>query len=716
MRKILKKIILSAITVCAFSGNVLVYGGQMVNMKLFYDGKMHNYSAGEINIKINGQTMGKTDMPPIILGERTLVPARAVFEGMGAEVAWNADAREVYVTKDKDIVVLQIDNKAGSKNGVKFNMDVPAKIINERTVIPLRAVSEALGCNVGWDDKTRMVSISDKGTETPPVTPPVKPPVTPPPVIPEKPIENLISVTGVSVPLSVSNTQNFLVQASGVIEKYENVYVSDNKIVLDIYKAQMKLPNDKMTISTSPFVTNIRAAQHNMNGETVTRVVFDLKASIKYKVTQSSDKKGLVVSFSENMVQGYSAERKNGKDYITIQGSSPLSASITGLNNPKRILIDVPYAVSKLGTDLSVAGLDEVASARTSMVGEKTVRIVLEVKDTTDYKVSQNGNSLTLEISGSTNTGSTDTGSTDTGFTKNNFSYNSVTQTLTLNKVKAFNINQVGHNDNYLMKNYKLTLPGNFEAIYNSGTYAINDSVLRDIQVFLNGNGNTVLSFNEKQVMAYTITEDSGHYYIQVKNPKQVYNKIVVLDAGHGGNDPGTRGNGLVEKEVNLAVAEKVYRRLEQDDNIKVYMTRVDDARPDNAERAKMANNIADLFISIHMNSADSTTVKNPLPNGTETLYTVHSTDVAGKLTSKTVATIMQRHMVSALGTNNRGIKVRNDLLVLNATKVPSIIVEAAFLSNPGDALKMSQEQNQDLAAQAIYDAIVEMTDTYRLR
>ncbi len=688
MRKTIKKIFLSAVAVCMFSGNVVAYGGQIVNMKLFYDGKMHNYSAEEIKIKINGKDMGETDMPPVILEDRTLVPARAIFESMGAEVAWNADAREVYVTKENDIVVLQIDNKTGSKNGTHFTMDVPAKIINERTVIPVRAISEALGCNVGWDDKTRVVSINDKGTETPPVTP-------------EKPTNNLISVTSVTAPSSMNKPQSFSIQTSGVIGKYENVHVDDTRIILDIYNAQMKMPNNKITVNTSPFVSGIRTAQHNIEGVTVTRVVFDLKAPVEYKVTQSNDKKSLAVDFSENTVQRLSMEHKNGKDYVTVQGTAPLGATVSTLGSPKRIVIDVPYAVSQLEANPAVVGLEEVISTRTSMYGEKTVRIVLEVKDTAEYTVSQNGNGLTLEIYGST---------------LKNLSYNSNTQTLTLNKEKEFNSNKVGHTDNYLVKNYKLTLPGNFEAVYGYGTYNVNDSVLADIQVFNNGNGDTVFSFNEKQIMAYTITEDGGHYYIQVKNPKQVYNKIVVLDAGHGGNDPGTRGNGLIEKEMNLVVAKKVQQLLEQNDNIKVYMTRVDDARPANADRAKMANNIADLFVSIHMNSADSSTAKNPLPNGTETLYKVHSTDVAGKLTSKTAAAIMQKHMVSALNTNNRGVKQRDDLLVLNATKVPSFIVETVFLSNPGDALKISQEQNQNLAAHAIYDAIVEMMTNYKLR
>ena len=114
-----------------------------VNMNLYYDGKMHHYQAAEVNIEINGETMKIEDMPPVILEDRTLVPARAVFETMGAEVAWNADTKEVYIKKQSDVVILKIDDEIGIKNGIAFSMDVPAKIVNDRTMIPVRAVSEA---------------------------------------------------------------------------------------------------------------------------------------------------------------------------------------------------------------------------------------------------------------------------------------------------------------------------------------------------------------------------------------------------------------------------------------------------------------------------------------------------------------------------------------------------------------------------------------------
>ena len=78
------------------------------------------------------------------------------------------------------------------------------------------------------------------------------------------------------------------------------------------------------------------------------------------------------------------------------------------------------------------------------------------------------------------------------------------------------------------------------------------------------------------------------------------------------------------------------------------------------------------------------------------------------------------RKMIAALQTNNRGLKYdtqhQKNLIVLNSTTVPAVIVETVFLSNPGDALKISNETNQDKAAQAIYDTVIDLANKYNWR
>ena len=112
-----------------------------------------------INVIINGKNID-FDQPPIMQNDRTLVPLRAIFEALGASVDWD-DATET-VTSKKDTTTLKItigDNKL-YKNGVAIELDVPAQIVNDRTLVPVRAVSEAFDCNVEWIDETKTVVIT----------------------------------------------------------------------------------------------------------------------------------------------------------------------------------------------------------------------------------------------------------------------------------------------------------------------------------------------------------------------------------------------------------------------------------------------------------------------------------------------------------------------------------------------------------------------------
>lgn len=113
----------------------------------------------EITIEVNGEEIF-CDVLPFIKHDRTLVPVRAIFEALNADVFWDDAEKTVTAKKDGLEVVLRIDsNEMKVGNEVKI-IDVPAMIENSRTFVPARAVSEAFGCDVKWDDSTRTVKIT----------------------------------------------------------------------------------------------------------------------------------------------------------------------------------------------------------------------------------------------------------------------------------------------------------------------------------------------------------------------------------------------------------------------------------------------------------------------------------------------------------------------------------------------------------------------------
>jgi len=104
----------------------------------------------------------ETDTPPTIVNGRTLVPVRAIFEALGAEVEWNGETRTAIGTRGTTIVTIQIDNSTAYINGEARELDVPAQIINNRTMVPARFVSEAMDCQVSWYGKTSTAAVADK--------------------------------------------------------------------------------------------------------------------------------------------------------------------------------------------------------------------------------------------------------------------------------------------------------------------------------------------------------------------------------------------------------------------------------------------------------------------------------------------------------------------------------------------------------------------------
>ena len=107
----------------------------------------------------------ENDVPPMIRNSRTMLPARFVGEGIGAEVLWDGEKREVTVSKDDIVIRIYIDSDMAYVNDKEEKLDSPAFIENDRTYIPLRFIAENFGADVIWDSESRMVYIAEKIVE-----------------------------------------------------------------------------------------------------------------------------------------------------------------------------------------------------------------------------------------------------------------------------------------------------------------------------------------------------------------------------------------------------------------------------------------------------------------------------------------------------------------------------------------------------------------------
>ena len=162
----------------------------------------------------------------------------------------------------------------------------------------------------------------------------------------------------------------------------------------------------------------------------------------------------------------------------------------------------------------------------------------------------------------------------------------------------------------------------------------------------------------------------------------------ICLDPGHGGADPGAVGNGLHESDVVLDIALKARAYLEAVGHSVVMTRETDTFDMDELQlRCDVSDNSgADVFISIHCNSANSASA-----TGTETFYQ------AGSEKGHRLAAYVQQQLLS-LGLDDRGLKT-NPLYVVRCTEAPAILVELGFLSNPYDADIINNNRDEFAAA-----------------
>jgi len=127
-------------------------------------------AAKAITIYVDGAQL-KTDVPPVMVQGRVMLPLRAIFEALDARVYWNQKSQTVTGIKGDTTVVLKIKSKVATINDETVTLDVPAQTLRGRTMVPVRFVSEALGQEVGWNSRDQIVSIKSDTPSNISITP-----------------------------------------------------------------------------------------------------------------------------------------------------------------------------------------------------------------------------------------------------------------------------------------------------------------------------------------------------------------------------------------------------------------------------------------------------------------------------------------------------------------------------------------------------------------
>lgn len=243
-----------------------------------------------VSLNVDGDPV-ESDVPPVIIKERTLIPARAVFESMGADVSWDEDARLVEIGMGTSDVKLTIDSDTAFVNGEPVAMDVPAMIIDDRTLIPVRFVAESLSCGVDWDDQGRVVLLTS----------------------PDEDENEPAKIDSIEI-REKEDFYRIIIESDSEIKNCRSfAYDSPDRFGIDIDSAELDMEDGKIKADgDNEIFDTVRYSQFD---EDTVRVVVDLSEQVAGKVSFSSDKNSIFIDFDKDTSNDDSDDSGSASDY-----------------------------------------------------------------------------------------------------------------------------------------------------------------------------------------------------------------------------------------------------------------------------------------------------------------------------------------------------------------------------------------------------------------
>ena len=575
--------------------------------------------APSVNVLLNGNKMS-SEFTAFILNERTFIPIREVTEFFKADVQWDKGTKTATIKKGNSEIALTIDSAVAKVNGVE-------KPIASDSIPKFAVYGSGEGKTVV---PLRLLSELlgyevgwDKATRTASIANNAQ-------------VETAGQVTSIKSTNGSTATKQVKITSNSPMD-YVLVHNEEHNTVSIDFKG-MAINIDGQQYGTIKFDCDIvdhveyKKLDDNKNG----KAIIHLKKNVSVIEKMSDDKKELTISFT-NKIMDIKPTLFEGKESIIVSGVKTSEYNIIKLSNPFRYVIDIKDATLYKDGNINVDNVNTgfVKNIRASkFVPDKNyhkddniVRIVL------DPKVGVNDAKVEIKKSG----------------------------------------------DDLII------VPSSYEEIITS----------------------TILDPDKEQenVEGGILIPDLSKPDIVVREKKKANSLsdiIIMVDAGHGGNQPGTTGvNGDLEKELNLDVSLKVEQKL-KNLGFTVKMVRTSDKSVDNFKRADMANEaLADIYLSVHANSA-----LNPEANGIEVLYYPNNTGSIKYENQSPLAKSILDAVIKSTGAKSRGIVQRPDLIVLKNTQMAAALVEIGFMSNAEEANKLRESGYRDSLAEGIANGI----------
>ncbi|MGE5390127.1 MAG: N-acetylmuramoyl-L-alanine amidase [Deltaproteobacteria bacterium] len=610
-------------------------------------------SSKGISVFLDGKLLS-FEVAPMVENGRTLVPLRAIFEAMGASVDWNEKTRTVTASKGSDVVVLPINSTTPTVNGKKYALEVPAKIVKGRTLAPLRFVAEAFGGQVDWNQAAQKVAITSGNTSSNSGSNNNDRPAAVTAKIQDVSLRDQPSGSGTA--LSIAHPGERL----AVLNERDGWYqVSRGSTTAWVASWLVEATAASGDTTSGPNTTAIIPGN---TGSAIDTTVTEGAATVR--IAKTCDSKGIRITLSSE--ESFKPEIKESGGSIQYE------------------LGDIPLA--------AFSGLDESIGDGKLIVSKGDGNVVsISLPDWIEYKLSsENSKKYIISIPNYI-----------TSIEKTAFG--SVGDRLIIHSIGPIQ----GQTATLEGSDLVIKLP---DIKVKSGYKFYSTGMLFSNVEFTQSGNDLLLRISTSNIGRYSFANSGTRKELNIILMRSIVKKsgekVVVLDPGHGGTAPGSSGSFLKEKDVNLAVALKVGDLLQQR-GIKVEYTRTGDTTMSLSEEVEVGNAAdATVFVSMHCNSSN-----NPGPSGTETYFYAPLEDpelYVQREERSRLANLIQSKMIARIGLVDRGVKDNQAFYVLNHTSMPSALVEMGFINNPEEEKLLAQEETREQIAYAIADAIQE--------
>ncbi|MGB3366271.1 MAG: N-acetylmuramoyl-L-alanine amidase [Acidaminobacteraceae bacterium] len=686
---ILMLFVLVGITV----GDVSTSNWESIELTDNFDKSVREYPI--VGLMLSGDDI-ISDVPAILYTlegkTRTLVPVSVISKELGYEVTWNQERQEATIFAGSKEIVLKIDSSIAYVDGKKYNLpsSVPAKLMTyqgiSRTLVPVAFITEHLGMDIKWMNDTKTVEIF-------------------------KPRQSVTDIKYVTD----SRFKEIRFKTSGEVQStsyyIEGIGVGTrDKMVVDLQNTVLNVDKDRIDsdgkIDLRVYFYGVNSAQaFQVKGEDKVRLEINLDTRQGFDTWYDKKTSEVVVQFINSVVDIRHEEIYNTDAIIIDTNQDDPAVNVKQLKD--KIIVDVinskmRYKDGNYGElVLNEGGVSSVYFSQFEPTSEydpddMISRVVINLSKSASQDnvfIEVIDDKIYVYVSGAPLN----------GFNYNKLGLDNATLDINLDKYMEYT-------RYYDQSSRTLTLGIAKESVsLEKMNTDIDDSIIDVISIDTTSSLDYYLvKLNLSKGSTFEdITEpgESSQINLRFFNndlANSAYKeKLIVIDAGHGGSDSGAVGANSLEKDLALDMSRQLRKKFESL-GFKVYMTRETDKRVSLQERTIVANKLqATVFVSIHMNSFTRTDVE-----GLEVLYSPN-----GNLNNIGLAANAHKYLISSLKPRDRGLVERPNLYVLRTSDMPSILVELGFVSNLNEEQKLMDEKYREKAADAIAKGVKEYID-----